>query len=200
MQDDAGSHVSIHEHDDASGVPNRAPSQPVLRDREVTAHRQARTLQVGLFMECPIRRTGLRTQVLKRIRGAAIALSVALIGCVPRPLPPEAPPWRGHGAYDARSMTRFGGEVLSVEDVRATDAAFTGLHVLVRVEKEKVSVHLGPKRFLDERDLSIMPGDLLEVTGVLTQYEGSPAVLATAVKKGSTEVRIQDRASPEESK
>jgi len=97
-------------------------------------------------------------------------------------------------------MTRFGGEVMSVEDVRATDAAFSGLHVLVRVEKEAVSVHLGPKRFFDERDLSIMPGDVLEVTGLMTQYQGGPAVLATAVRKGSTEIRIQTRDSYEGSK
>jgi hypothetical protein len=57
-------------------------------------------------------------------------------------------------------MTRFGDEVISVEDVRATDAAFCGAHALVRAEKGVVSVHLGPKRFFDERDLSIMPGDL----------------------------------------
>ncbi len=87
-------------------------------------------------------------------------------------------------------MTRFGGEVLSVEDVRSTDAAFTGLHVLIRAEQHAVSVHLGPKRFLDERDLSVMPGDVLEVTGFMTQDGGRSTVLATMVRKGSTEVRL----------
>jgi hypothetical protein len=87
-------------------------------------------------------------------------------------------------------MTRFGGEVLSVEDVRSTDAAFTGLHVLIRAERRAISVHLGPKRFFDERDLSIMPGDVLEVTGLMTEDRGSPTVLATIVKKGSAELRL----------
>src|SRR4051812_29252421 len=125
-----------------------------------------------------------------------LALSFALASgaCVPRRLPPpEAPPWRGAGAYEPRSMTHFGGEVISVDDVRATDAAFSGLHALVRAEKGAVSVHLGPKRFFDERDFSIMPGDMVEVTGVVTQYGGDPAGLATAVKKGKAEVRLPSR-------
>jgi hypothetical protein len=57
-------------------------------------------------------------------------------------------------------MQRFGGEVVSVDDVRATDAAFSGLHVLIRAENGALSMHLGPKRFFDERDFSIMPGDV----------------------------------------
>jgi hypothetical protein len=124
----------------------------------------------------------------------AFSLVLALGGCVPRPLPPpEAPPWRGGGAYEPRSMTRFGGEVLSVDDVRATDAAFSGLHVMLRAENGAISVHLGPKRFFDERDFAIMPGDVLEVTGLLTDYRGDAAVVATGVKKGATELHLPNR-------
>jgi hypothetical protein len=90
-------------------------------------------------------------------------------------------------------MTRFGGEVLSVDDVRATDAAFSGLHVMLRTENGAVSVHLGPKRFFDERDFAIMPGDVLEVAGPLTDYGGDSVVLATEVKKGATELHLPAR-------
>jgi hypothetical protein len=129
---------------------------------------------------------------------ASVALSVALVlqGCIPRPLPPpEAPPWRGGGSYEPRSMTRFGGEVLSVDDVRATDAAFSGLHIMLRAENGAVSVHLGPKRFFDERDFAIMPGDVLEVTGALSDYQVEPVVLASVVKKGAWELRLPNRTS-----
>jgi hypothetical protein len=90
-------------------------------------------------------------------------------------------------------MTRFGGEVVSVDDVRATDAAFGGLHVLLRAEHGSVSVHLGPKRFFDDHDVSILPGDVLDVAGISTIYAGRPAIVATTVKKGNRELILPER-------
>jgi hypothetical protein len=138
---------------------------------------------------------------LRLARAVLLSTALSMAGCMPRPLPPpEAPPWRGGGAYEPRSMTRFGGEVVSVDDVRATDAAFSGMHVLIRAEKGTLSVHLGPKRFFDERDFAIMPGDVLEGTGLLTDYQGSPALLATTVKKGGTELTLPHRTDSFENK
>src|SRR5438552_3415439 len=102
---------------------------------------------------------------------AAIAVMFAATACVPRPLPPE-PPADAKGGYDFRSKSRIGGEVLSVDDVRASDAAFSGVHVLLRVERGTVSVLVGPRRFLDEAEWSVLPGDKLDVTGVSTTYDG----------------------------
>jgi DNA/RNA endonuclease YhcR with UshA esterase domain len=67
---------------------------------------------------------------------------------------------------------------------------------MMRAEDGTVSVHLGPKRFFDERDFAIMPGDALEVTGRLAKYRGDQVVVATAVKKGPAELRLPNRTSP----
>lgn len=125
-------------------------------------------------------------------------LTICLCSCLPRRLPPERPSWPG-GPYDFRSTTRVGGEVLSVDDLRANDAAFSGVHVLLRAGQGTVSVHLGPRRFFDDPDVAIVPGDVVNVTGTPTSFEGKPAIVAKTMRKGDKEVHFfeHDASKPE---
>lgn len=100
------------------------------------------------------------------------------------------------GGYDFRSATRIGGEVISVDDVRSSDAAFSGVHVLLRAEHGTISVHLGPRHFFDDPDIAIAPGDVLDVTGATSTYEGKPAFVAKTMRKGDKEVHLQERSAP----
>ena len=126
----------------------------------------------------------------------AVALSTLLVtACLPK-LPVPAPPREDPTtlrAYDFRSRTRIGGEILSIDDLRADDAAFSGLHITMRVEKGEVSVHLGPKEFFDSNVVAFAVGDSLDITGLSSTYKGKPAVLATEVEKDGRHLRLPPR-------
>jgi len=123
------------------------------------------------------------------------ALVLGGTSCVPRPLPPAPPPW-APASYDFRSVTRVGGEVLNVDDVRSTDATFSGVQVLMRADGGAISVQLGPRQFFEDRNASIAAGDRLDVTGFSATYQGKPTIVATSAKKNGRELLLPPRPGP----
>jgi hypothetical protein len=124
---------------------------------------------------------------------AALLSTTLAAACLPKlpvPPPPREDPTTLR-AYDFRSKTRIGGEILSVDDLRADDAAFSGLHVTLRVNQGQVSVHLGPKEFFESNVMAFAVGDSLEITGYTSTYQGKPAILATELEKGGRELRLR---------
>jgi hypothetical protein len=137
-----------------------------------------------------------QNQSLARPLRCAVALStVFATACLPKipvPPPPREDPTTLR-AYDFRSKTRIGGEILSIEDLRADDAAFSGLHITMRVNNGQVSVHLGPREFFESNVVAFSVGDSIDITGYPSSYQGKPAVVATEVKKGGRELRLPAR-------
>jgi hypothetical protein len=118
------------------------------------------------------------------------ALTTACLPKLPVPPPPREDPTTLR-AYDFRSKTRIGGEILSVDDLRADDAAFSGLHVTLRVNQGEVSVHLGPKEFFESNVMAFAVGDSLDITGYPSTYQGKPAIVATELEKGGRQLRLR---------
>ena len=138
-----------------------------------------------------------RAAALRRARGCVLGFAgVVMLGaCLPKlpvPEPPRDDP-KASRAYDFRSKTRIGGEILTIDDVRSDDVAFSGVHVMMKVDHGVVSVHLGPKEFFDSNAVAFEVGDMLDITGIPATYEGSPAVLATKIKKAGHEFVLPER-------
>jgi hypothetical protein len=82
---------------------------------------------------------------------------------------------------------------LTIDDVRSDDVAFSGVHVMMKVEHGVVSVHLGPKEFFDSNAVALAVGDKLDITGIPATYDGAPALLATKIKKAGHELDLPER-------
>jgi hypothetical protein len=139
-----------------------------------------------------------QNEILARSFSSAAALStVFATACLPLPVPspPREDPTTLR-AYDFRSKTRMGGEILSIDDLRADDAAFSGLHITMRIEKGEVSVHLGPKEFFDSNVVAFRVGDSIDITGYPSSYKGKPALVATDVEKDGRQLRLPTRGVP----
>ncbi len=121
--------------------------------------------------------------------GLASMLVAACLPRLPVPSPPRDEP-TAERAYDFRSKTRIGGEILTIDDVRSNDAAFSGLHMMMRAERGLISVHLGPRAFFDYNAIAFKVGDRLDITGIPTTYEGNPALVATALNRGDPPLRL----------
>jgi len=102
--------------------------------------------------------------------------------------------WRGSGGwgmdtqygrlYDPKTVETIVGEVVKVERITPTKGMSYGVHLLVKTDKETVSVHLGPGWYLENQDIKIEPKDTIEVKGSRVTFQGKPAVIAAEVKKG----------------
>ena len=110
--------------------------------------------------------------------------------------------WRGSGGwgpgsqynrmYDPKSLETISGEVTKVDRITPSQGMSGGIHMLVKTDKETVSVHLGPSWYLENQDVKIEPKDKVEVKGAKTTFAGKPAIIAAEVKKGDEVLKLRD--------
>lgn len=110
--------------------------------------------------------------------------------------------WRGSGGwgpgtpyyrmYDPKVLETISGEVTSVDRITPNKGMAAGIHMIVKTEKETISVHLGPSWYLENQDVKIEPKDKVEVKGSRTTFAGKPAIIAAEVRKGDDVLKLRD--------
>ena len=110
--------------------------------------------------------------------------------------------WRGSGGwgpgtpyykmYDPKALETISGEVTSVDRITPNKGMAAGIHMIVKTEKETISVHLGPSWYLENQDVKIEPKDKVEVKGSRTTFAGKPAIIAAEVRKGDDVLKLRD--------
>ena len=110
--------------------------------------------------------------------------------------------WKGSGGwgmgsaygkmYDPKTIETISGEVIRVDKISPRKGMSYGIHMTVKTDKERISVHLGPGWFIENQDIKIEPKDKVEVKGSRITFEGKPAVIASEVKKGDELLKLRD--------
>lgn len=111
--------------------------------------------------------------------------------------------WQGSGGwgpgsqynrmYDPKTVETPSGEVVSVEEMTSMRGMSSyGVHMVLKTDKETISVHLGPGWFIENQDIRIAPKDRVEVKGSRITFEGKPAVIAAEVRKGTEVLKLRD--------
>lgn len=110
--------------------------------------------------------------------------------------------WRGSGGwgpgsqynriYDPKSLETISGEVVKVDRITPAQGMSGGIHILVKTDKETVSVHLGPSWYLENQDVKIEPKDRVEIKGSRITFGGKPALIASEVRKGNEVLTLRD--------
>jgi hypothetical protein len=96
--------------------------------------------------------------------------------------------------YNPKTVETVTGEVTSVSRITPEKGMSAGIHMNVKTDKETISVHLGPSWYLENQDLKIEPKDTVEVKGSRVTFEGKPAIIAAAVRKGNEVLTLRDDA------
>ncbi len=65
------------------------------------------------------------------------------------------------------------------------------VHLLLETSEGPLVVHLGPGWYLDRQDEGFGDGDELEITGVIADFTGGPALIAGEVRKGDAVMRLR---------
>ena len=102
--------------------------------------------------------------------------------------------WRGSGGwgpggqygrmYNLKTVETIRGEVVSVERIAPIKGMYYGVHLIVKTDKETISVHLGPGWYIENQDIKLQPKDKIEVKGSRITFQGTPTIIAAEVKKG----------------
>ena len=97
---------------------------------------------------------------------------------------------RGPMHYDpAQEITVRG----TIDDLRQIQHnRMTGLHILVKTEKETVDVHLGPEFFIKDQGFTFAKGDSVEIVGAKAKMKGADIVIAREVSKEGKKLTLRD--------
>jgi len=136
----------------------------------------------------------------KRLIGLAVVVSMLFIVSVA-----FAQPWKGYRGsggwgmgtqyqrmYNPATVETISGTVESVDKVTPMKGMYYGIHLLLKTDKETISVHLGPGWYIERLDTKIEKGDKIEVKGSRVTFEGKPAIIAAEVKKGDNILKLRD--------
>ncbi len=132
---------------------------------------------------------------------------IAMVTILSFTLPSEALAQRGIGSrggggwgpgtsyasmYNPRTVGTFAGEVLSVDQITPMQGMSYGICIVLKTNKETISVHLGPGWYIENQDVTIASKDKVEVKGSRITFEGKPTLIAAEVKKGDQVLTLRD--------
>jgi hypothetical protein len=110
--------------------------------------------------------------------------------------------WRGSGGwgigstysrlYDPKTVETVTGEVVAVDIITPVKGMSYGIHLMLKTDKETISIHLGPGWYLENQDIKIVLKDTVEIKGSRITFEGKPAIIAAEVKKGDDLLKLRD--------
>lgn len=110
--------------------------------------------------------------------------------------------WRGSGGwgmgskygrmYNPKTVETISGEVIIVDRITPKKGMRYGVHLMVKTEKEEISVHLGPGWYIENQDIRIEPKDKIVVKGSRISFNGKPAIIAAEVMKEDKILKLRD--------
>jgi len=110
--------------------------------------------------------------------------------------------WRGSGGwgmgsqynrmYNPATIETLSGTVESVDKITPMKGMNSGIHVMLKTDKETISVHVGPEWYIERQDVKLEKGDKIEVKGSRVTFADKPAIIAAEVKKGDSTLVLRD--------
>jgi hypothetical protein len=95
--------------------------------------------------------------------------------------------------FNPTTIDTVSGEVLRVDAITPMKEMSYGVHLMVKTDRETLSVHLGPAWYVENQDTKIDPKDKIEVVGSRITFEGKPVIIAAEVRKGNEVLKLRDK-------
>lgn len=94
--------------------------------------------------------------------------------------------------FDTNSLVTLRGWVVRLESFRPGGGASPGLRAIVQSGSDRVTVHLGPRWFLERQELQLQPRDPVAIEGSQVPLGGDSVVMARAVSVGERSLVLRD--------
>jgi len=96
--------------------------------------------------------------------------------------------------FNQSTVETLTGTIESVDKITPMKGMYYGIHVVLKTDKETITVHLGPGWYIERLDTKINKGDSVEVKGSRVTFAGKPAIIASEMKKGDSVLVLRDEA------
>lgn len=138
----------------------------------------------------------------KNLTGLVVAISVLLTASIT--FAGSWQGWQGSGGwgmgsqynrmYNPATVETVSGTVETVDKITPMKGMYSGIHIVIKTDKDSIDVHLGPEWYVERLDTKIEKGDKIEVKGSRVTVAGKPAIIAAEVKKGDSTLILRNSA------
>ncbi len=96
--------------------------------------------------------------------------------------------------FDARTMKTVQGRVLRIEPFCPGSGRFSGIQLVLELDRKQLAVHLGPQWYVEDQSLPLAYNDVVKASGSMVTFAGAPAMMATEIStaEGSMLLRNAD--------
>lgn len=94
--------------------------------------------------------------------------------------------------YNPKTVETVKGEVISIDRITPVKGMNYGVHMKVKLEKEDISVHVGPGWYIENQEMTFSSGDKVEIKGSKIIFDGKPAIIAAEITKGDDVLKLRD--------
>jgi hypothetical protein len=94
--------------------------------------------------------------------------------------------------YNPSTVESFSGVVEEYGVASFGRGMSQGVHLVIKTDKETLSVHLGPVWYMNKQTIQIAKGDKVEIVGSRVVFNDNPAIIASSVKKGDQTLMLRD--------
>jgi hypothetical protein len=139
---------------------------------------------------------------MRRVRIISVMIAASLVLIVSTAYAGNWKGWRGSGGwgmgsqynrmYNPATVENVSGVVESVDKITPMKGMNSGIHIMLKTDKETISVHVGPEWYIERQDVKLEKGDKIEVKGSRVTFSGKPAIIAAEVKKDDSTLVLRD--------
>lgn len=83
--------------------------------------------------------------------------------------------------FDARTMKTVQGRVLRIEPFCPGSGRFSGIQLVLELDRKQLVVHLGPQWYVEDQSLPVAYNDIVKASGSMVTFGGAPAMMATEI-------------------
>jgi hypothetical protein len=139
---------------------------------------------------------------MRTARMISMAVAISVLFAAPVAFAGPWKGWRGSGGwgmgspyqrmYNPATVETVSGVVESVDKITPMNGMYSGIHLVLKTDKEAIAIHLGPEWYIERQDVKIEKGDKIEVKGSRITFESKPVIIAAECKKGDGVLVLRD--------
>lgn len=110
--------------------------------------------------------------------------------------------WKGSGGwgiglpynktFDVRRIHKLEGKLYRFERLVPESGMAEGLELVLKNATEMITVHLGPKWYLERQEFPLQKGEYIEVTGSRTNFDGEEIIIAVEVRTKDKSLKLRE--------
>ncbi|KAB2879461.1 DNA-binding protein [bacterium] len=97
-----------------------------------------------------------------------------------------------HRLYDTKTVETLSGTIMEIDTITPLKGMSNGIHLMIKTDKEQISVHLGPAWYIDNQDIDLSKNDKVEVKGSRVTIDGKPVIITAELKRGDDTLKLRD--------